>query len=339
VTGPIGAFQKESAPPILRLGHVMAFSSFLHQVGAPIDRLLRRQGLPVYCEDSDAFVLLARAWSYFDAAAGLYDPMIGWLTGQHVEDHNLSSRLLNKLESAPTLYQALLRLARIVSAEASHLRLGVHERRDDVLVYTCYPGRREDPGYMQSQFYQLQILLAVIRHFVGQQWVPEEMGTEHSVVPVVVQVRLPGCRILTQQSAGYIAVPRACLHKATRRVESDPGSPVLTENFDYADVVRAVLRPYLPDGYPTVRFAAVLMDTSVRTLTRRLSACGITYGALVDEVRFTVAKELLHRPDVRISQIAWSVGFDDHSHFTRMFRRVGGLTPGQIRQADLAAQE
>jgi AraC-like DNA-binding protein len=71
----------------------------------------------------------------------------------------------------------------------------------------------------------------------------------------------------------------------------------------------------------------------VRTLARRLAACNLTYRGLVDELRFTVAKELLRQPDVQLSSVAWSVGFDDQSHFTRMFRRVGGLTPGQMRKA------
>ena len=341
MSGRTGAHQNRSAPPIVRLAHPLAFCSFLQEVGVPVERRLRQQGLPAFCLDPDSFVPLARVWSFFDVAARLDDPMVGWFAGQHVEDQNLNSRLLNKLEHAPTLYQALHRLVRMASAEASHVQIGVHERRDDVLFCTCYPGRGEEPGYVQSQFYQLQVLLGVVRHFVGRQWMPDEIGTEHSVVPIVVQAQLPGCRILTRQSTGYVAVPRACLHRAARRNESESGQagdPILTGSYDYADVLREVLRPYLSDGYPTAQFAAALMDTSVRTLARRLSACGLTYRELVDDVRFAAANELLHQPDVRLSEIAWFVGFSDQSHFTRMFRRVGGLTPGQMRKTALSAQ-
>jgi len=336
-----GARQQESTPAIIRLAHQMAFSSFLHKVGVPVDRLLRQQGLPVVCEDPDAFVPLRRVWSFFDAAALLDVPMVGWHVGGHIGDHGLGGGLLNKLDRAPTLLQAMHRLVRLASAEASHVNLGVLERRDDVLLYSLYPGRREEPGHMQSQFYQLQIFLAVIRHFLGRHWVPDEIGTEHSVVPALVRAQLRGCRILTRQAIGYVAVPRACLHKAACSIESEAGSagiPALTDNFNYTDVLRELLRPYLSEGYPTERFAATLMDTSVRTLIRRISACGLTYRALVDEVRFTAAKELLQQPDVRLSEVSLSIGFEDQSHFTRMFRRIGGLTPGQMRRAALAKQ-
>jgi AraC-like DNA-binding protein len=135
---------------------------------------------------------------------------------------------------------------------------------------------------------------------------------------------------------GYIAVPRSCLHQAVRR--TDPKSavaydPVLAGNFDYMDTLRAVLKSYLPDGYPSARFAAELMGVSERTLARRLSACGLRYGALIDEVRFAEAKKLLLKPGARIEDVAMSIGFNDQTNFTRMFRRVGGLSPREFRKA------
>ena len=107
----------------------------------------------------------------------------------------------------------------------------------------------------------------------------------------------------------------------------------MSESRDYADTLRAMLKAYLSEGYPTARFAAGLMDTSVRTLARRLSSCGLTYGALIDEVRFEVAKDLLQEPDVPLWDVSRAVGFADQAHFTRMFRRIGGLTPSQMRRA------
>jgi len=265
--------------------------------------------------------------------------MLGWLVGAYVGDHSFNVALTRKLTTEPTLLQALHRLARMSSAEASQVQIGVHERRDDVLIYTCYPGRREAPGYMISQTYQIGVILGMIRHFLGRQWIPDEIGIEHSLAPTAAQEQLPGSRILTQQQVGYIAVPRTRLHEAARpTVSRDCRAeiPALTESLDYSDTLREVLKPYLSQGYPSARFAAALMDTSARTLARRLSACGVTYGALVDEVRFSVAKELLHDHGARIVDVARSVGFDDHSHFTRMFRRVGGLTPRQMRTAALS---
>jgi AraC-like DNA-binding protein len=316
----------------------MAFTGFLRSAGVPVDRHLRRHGLPVLCEEPDAFVPLQRVWSFFDSVARQEDLTLGWRAGASAGDHNLNVGLLRKLESAPTLYQAIQRLVRLVSAEASHLQIGMLGRKNDVLLYTHYAGMRETPGYMVSQAYQLEIFLDLIRHFLGRHWVPHEIGIESRHVPNVVEQQLPGTRILTQQAVGYIAVPRACLYHSPGYAEPNMGAaddPVLSENFEYLDTLRAVLRSYLPDGYPSAQFAATLMDVSERTLARRLSACDLTYGTLVDELRFAEAKKLLEKPGPRIGDVAMAVGFEDQSNFTRMFRRVGGLSPKEFRKATL----
>lgn len=318
------------------MGHPLAFVSFLNKIGAPVHRRLLGSGLPAYVQDPDAFVPLSRAWLLFEQAARLDVPMAGWRAGQHAAEQNLNHVLLERLKSAPTLYRSLHRLIQMSTAESSHLRLWIRERKDDILLCTQHPGRRDEPGYMQSQLYQVQVLISVIRQFAGPNWVPTEIGLEQVPEPSVMLEHLPDCRVRSEQPAGYVAVSKTHLHKAPRRTKSENGNsgdPTLTGDWAYADVLRALLKPYLSEGYPTARFAADLMDTSPRTLARRLTAEGFGYRELVDEVRFTVAKDLLCQPHVRLSSVAWSVGFSDQSHFTRMFRRIGGVTPGQMRRA------
>ena len=75
------------------------------------------------------------------------------------------------------------------------------------------------------------------------------------------------------------------------------------------------------------------METSARTLARRLAARGLTYREVIDDVRFKVARDLLQDTDEQISDIAQSVGFVDPAHFSRMFHRMGGLSPRQFRKA------
>ena len=202
--------------------------------------------------------------------------------------------------------------------------------------YTHYSGRREEPGYLTSQAYQLEVYLNLIRHFLGEHWVPPEIGIEYPASSPVVESHFPGTRILAGQEMGYLAVPRSCLHVAARRTDSGDAGKAdlpLTENFDYVDTLRSLLRPYMADGYVSEQQAASLINTSVRTMTRRLSDHGLTYGSLIDDIRFSAAKDMLQTPEMKIIAVARSVGFEDHSDFSRMFRRIGGLTPREFRQA------
>jgi AraC-like DNA-binding protein len=286
-------------------------------------------------EDSSALVPLSRVWSFFDSAARREDPLLGWLVGARVGDQKLGGALRRKLETAPTLLRALQDLARLSASEASDIDMGILERQDEIRFYTHYPNLRQVPGYTISQAYQLGVILDLVRHFLGRNWVPTKIGLESRRVPPAVENLFPGSRVLGQQQAGYIAVPRSALHQAahpTLRRGADANHETLISRLDYVDTLRSVLRSYLSEGYPSQRFAAELMNTSVRTLTRRLAAHDLTYGVIVDDLRFEVAKEHLQNADMPIVEIAQYVGFRDQSDFTRMFRRVGGLTPGRFRK-------
>ena len=326
-----------SGPPVIRLAHPLAFAAYLEHLGAPVEAYFRRQGLPAQCSDPGAFVPLKKAWGLFDDVARREDPAAGWQVGRFVGDHNLNAALLQQLESAPTLYLALQTLIRLVNSEASHLRLGLMEGRHRVLFYTGgYADLENESGFSNSVAYQLAVYVELVRQFAGPSWVPEEIGIHASTVPAVVEEHFPGCRIRVGQKISYLTIPRSCLHLPIRTghvVGSHAYPLILTDKLSFAETISLLLKPYLSRGYPSVGFAASLVDTSVRTLSRRLSQNGTTYQAVADETRFNVARELIRDTSERISEIAGAVGFDDPANFSRFFRRIGGLSPRDFRKA------
>ena len=331
------------APPLLRIAHVLTFTTYLRQHGAPVDKYLHRSGLPVLCDDPNTYAPLSRIWSFFDTAARHEDPELGWRIGAHVGDKGLNTALLRKLETAPTLLQALRRFSRMARTEATGTEIGIEENKNGILFYTRYSGMGHEPGYHVSQSYQLGVILDLMRHFLGRHWTPEEIGIESSCIPACADEYFPGTRILSSQPAGYIAVPRSCLHRAPLSRDTTAGRAeglLLNDNIldpgtgtAYLSQLQSVLSSYLSEGYISQRVAAELMSTSVRTLTRRLSEFGLTYGTLIDDLRFKVAKEKLCNTDQPIYDIAHSVGFKNQGSFTRMFRRIGGMSPKEFRDS------
>ena len=327
---------RDRTVPLIRLAHAHAFAEFLHQVGAPSERLFRRLGLPVCCDDPTVFVPLRQAWALFDTAARLVDPSLGWHVGRFCGDKRLNSGMLRKIENAPTLYQGLCSLVRLVSSEASHLELGILDRSDDIVFFTRYSTIKDWPGYMSSQAYQLAIFVDLIRQYAGSSWVPSEIGIESPTVPAFAEEHFPGARIRTNRQMGYLVIPRHYLHIPARTVlhgdtEQDP--IVLARNFDFVDGLRAVVEAYMVDGYPSAQEMAARMDISPRTLFRRLGERRLTYQGLIDDVRFKIARKRLERSDETVHEIARSVGFTDPTHFSRMFRRIGGLSPTEYRRS------
>lgn len=58
---------------------------------------------------------------------------------------------------------------------------------------------------------------------------------------------------------------------------------------------------------------------------------GQNFSELLNAIRIEKAKELLHDPQLRISDIAEQVGFVDLAHFSRVFKKIEGISANEYR--------
>jgi len=85
-----------------------------------------------------------------------------------------------------------------------------------------------------------------------------------------------------------------------------------------------------------VNLVAEELRTSTRSVQRTFGEIGFTPRAYIIERRIDVAADRLKRTDFRdlsITDIAFSVGFNDLSHFIRCFRKKWNMSPRDYRAA------
>lgn len=89
-----------------------------------------------------------------------------------------------------------------------------------------------------------------------------------------------------------------------------------------------------PGYFPDIDTIAQRLNMPVRTLRYRLSQEGSGYQAILDEVRFALAREYLL--DTKLSQleIAGLLGYNDPGNFAHAFKRWAGVSPRQFRIAN-----
>ena len=58
---------------------------------------------------------------------------------------------------------------------------------------------------------------------------------------------------------------------------------------------------------------------------------GQTFYDLLNLVRIQRAKELMSDPALRISEVAEQVGYADTAHFSRVFKKLEGISAGEWR--------
>jgi AraC-like DNA-binding protein len=118
---------------------------------------------------------------------------------------------------------------------------------------------------------------------------------------------------------------------------------LLTEalgRLDKGDVVarcRASVLEQLPSGEMTEEEMAKGLHMSRRTLQRKLADAETTYLKLVDDTRRDLALRYIEDPRRSITDIAFTLGFSQHSAFTRAFKRWTGVAPTEFRAQSAAA--
>ena len=60
-------------------------------------------------------------------------------------------------------------------------------------------------------------------------------------------------------------------------------------------------------------------------------ATGLNFTEYVSRVRIERSKNLLLNPNLRVSEIAYEIGFQSLTHFNRVFKKVVGLSPTEYR--------
>lgn len=88
----------------------------------------------------------------------------------------------------------------------------------------------------------------------------------------------------------------------------------------------------LEGQYPQMPQLARMLNTSPRTLRRRLEAEGESFQPLLDSVRAEHATRYLKNTRLPLASIAYMIGFSDPSNFRRAYRKWTGSTPAEVRQ-------
>jgi YesN/AraC family two-component response regulator len=60
-------------------------------------------------------------------------------------------------------------------------------------------------------------------------------------------------------------------------------------------------------------------------------ATGINFTEYVSRVRIEKSKNLLLNPNLRVSEIAYEIGFQSLTHFNRVFKKIVGQSPTEYR--------
>jgi AraC-like DNA-binding protein len=337
-----------NAIPLVRVNAILPFVNFLNQIGAPTHRLLNQAKLPVFALDEpEALISLYQGFAFIDRAAraeGIED--LGILVGQQTPIQALGM-FGHSLSQALTMYDLLKRISNLMSAFSSGERSHFTVIGDQVWLQHTYSTPPAIATY-PARCYGLMLYLNAIRLFTRSAWQPTAIyfQTNHVKTRGLCE-SCPQTQFFFNQPINAIVFSRSLLSlplSASGRNHSSEGYPQAAYAIwqksapapEFFGSLRQLLGSLMLDGFPlTIDLVAEASGMSVRSLQRRLTAAGLSYADLIDQLRFDQAIQLLGNPTLKLVEVAAELGYRDQANFTRAFKRWTGTSPHEFRRLHL----
>jgi AraC-like DNA-binding protein len=271
-------------------------------------------------------------------ASALNDDFLGFRLAQSCDLREIGL-LYYVLASSETLIDALQRAVRystIVNEGVSQTCIN----GKDLVISFDYVGVSRHPDRHQIEFW-ITALIRVCRQLTGFRVVPERVRLVHHRTTANELTEIFGDNIEFGASVDDVVFPASI--RKTRIVSADPYLNNLLISYceealahrirkrgSFQSAVENTIAPLLPHGKATAAGVAQQLGLSQRTFARRLSAEGLTFSTLLENLRSDLASRYLVEGDMAVSEIAWLLGYREVGSFSHAFRRWTGKTPREV---------
>lgn len=322
----------------------------LRERGIPAMPLLSKAGLSVEQIGDRAARLKVRSQIRFLelAADALQDDLLGFHLARDYDLREIGL-LYYVMASSEFLNDALEKIARYSAITNEGVSVKFRAGREAAIDFD-YVGVERRSDCHQIEFWLLS-LVRLCRQLTNRRLVPSRIRLAHRRKTMPAEFRsLLGCEIEFGCAVDEIVFPRTVTLLPLGGADSYLNKMLMKyceEALAYRAPARVTLRSsvenamatLLPHGQANATEIARRLGMSQRTLARKLSADGLTFSVIAEELKADLARRYLKDGDLPISEIAWLVGYREVSAFTHAFRRWTGMTPRQSRAQGRRAVE
>ena len=342
--------RRKASPPVRRAERLPsahgAMSRFAYArakgAGIALDALIRQAGLTrQQLDDPNASIAVRDQIKFLNlAAAALRDDLLGFHLAQ-MPDLRAIGLLYYLLASSETLHDGLQRVARYSTIV------------NEGIAQTCTHGAELSMSFRYQGVsrhldrHQIECwvtgLMRICRELTGRRLVPTRVRLVHqrsegqraelsnffgtkiefgaTVDDIAFQGRAAEARILGADPYLNRLLLDHCEEALSYRQRAGT----------FRASVENAIAPLLPHGKANVEAVARQLAVSPRTLARRLSEEDTSFSDVLENLRNDLAARYLGEKEFGVAQIAWLLGYQETSAFSRAFKRWTGKTPRDVR--------
>jgi len=134
---------------------------------------------------------------------------------------------------------------------------------------------------------------------------------------------------------GNMLNTRRILKKRLKELAKFEGLEIPATNNEQAFVEKifALIHENIANDALDVQFLANKLNISRSNLHSKIkSLMKMNTSEFINTVRINQAKELMQSGNLTISEISYKVGYSDNAYFSKIFKKISGLTPGEFRR-------
>ena len=329
--------------PVIRAAYLNLILQVLNKPGRYYANNLQQCHLPTsLLENPDAYLPLNAVMSFMRKEADDFCVEdLTLRTASRLTIADFSHALRSLLLSTSSLETALQAYCKFAEHEQSGLTFRIVQTHDEIRICSEMDNLQHTAIDPVQEWLAIMSLVTIVRYFVGKTWQPHAISLQSNNLPGALAHNIfSDVHFYQEQQQTGLMFPVSLLSaeidgfglsRSDRLYSGATCNKYNPETWDFPTSLQQLLRVYIDECYPDIKLAANIAGCSVRTLQRRLRRYSLSYSKLVHQTQIECAKELLADKKLRTLDVAFAVGYQDSSNFTRAFRRVAGLSPTQYR--------
>ena len=328
--------------PLIHASHAKAFITLIKHFEHDIYPLLKAAGLPdTLLRQPYQFVASTPIEHLLALMAEQADPQhYGHILRSEIKSFFIP-KILQRLHHVQNIEEALQRLTVTIQHESPSTQLSIHHFNGK--PWLCrYKTKtdRDSTHFLWAEVFSVLFIIELIRTLTRTDWLPSQVALQSSgAKELAIILDNKNITFYTERSLAAVALSDTIMAMPFHSPAQFSQTATSTDdpaNMSYIESVQHALGPYLAKQSLTIEEAAQLLNTTPRTLQRRLASANATFRQIKEHCLLETACRLMENHHYSLTAIAQEIGYANLAHFSRAFKKMTGFSPKCYRKRYLS---
>lgn len=326
--------------PLIKTAHAATLVEMLKHFEADIYPLLKAAGLPEdIMRTRHEFLPETPVKHLLALMAERADPQYYGDLLRTANREYFIPKMLRHLRSPKTLGEAIEQMKTAVRHESPSATISI-EYFNHTPWFCRFKDKEDTEEFLWAEIFAVLFLIEFIRLLSKTDWQPTCIAIQSKKADKLAVILNNPKTVLyanrnlaaIELSSELMALPLHLPASFTSQVSREDDPRVL----NFLETVYLALAPYLSRQSLSLQQAAEILNTSARTLQRRLAEENTSFKNVRDNIMLATACQLMENGQYSLTDIASELGYADIAHFSRAFKKLTGFPPKDYRKRFLA---